>query len=365
MRIVRLFAFGFALLAFISNGVLAGIVESKGMGDVVYDGWGGPSKEDRSGALRKAMVSAIERYAAKAGTAKFRNYERVKSEIIGNIDDFILDYVVLSEKTDEDAKRYRVVIRTDINESRLNEVLDRNSAVSNTAEKARSEMTFIFVARAQTSVKGYNDKNLLRMDTSRSEDSKEYENTQDGGVDFVGEVSTSETLTTGGSVTRRADKVTYDLSSSDEFQSAIEDVLTDAGFDVVDADGLFEETDGLLSVEAFIEDFRRGKDISGGTKRNAVKGLRRIGIPYMAIGTLDIGIKDRDPATGLVRVYVTVTGKVLSLKKRRAKTVASVGPVQYAGLGPTQTVARVNALKLAAGNAARTLTQKMNSKGIY
>lgn len=365
MRIVRLFAFGFALLAFITNGALAGIVESKGMGGVVYDGWGGPSKEDRSSALQKAMVSAIERYAANAGTAKFDNYERVKSKIIGNIDDFILDYVVLSEKTDEDAKRYRVVIRADINESRLNKVLDGNSAVKNTAGDARSEMTFIFVARVETSVKSYDGKNFLQMDTSRSEGSEEYENTQGGGVDFEGKVNTSETLTIGGSVTRKEDKITYDISSSGNFKSAIKGVLTEAGFDVVDADLLFEETDGLLSVEAFIEDFRRGKDISGGTKRNAVKGLRKAGIPYMAIGTLDIGMRDQDPATGLVRVYVTVTGEVLSLKKRRAKTVASVGPVQYAGLGPTQTVARTNALKLAAGNAARTLTQKMNSKGIY
>jgi hypothetical protein len=365
VHIVRILFFGFALLTIFSNGALAGISESKGMGDVVYDGRGGPSTEDRSGALQKAMVSAIERHAANAGTAKFKNYERVKSEIINNINDFIIDHVILSEKTDEDAKRYKVVIRASINDTRLNAILDGNSAVSNTASDERSYITFVFVARAQTSVQSYRDKEFLREDTSRSEDSKEYESTQSGSSDFVGEVNTSQTRTTGGSVTRKADKETYDISSSGEFESAIGKVLTDAGFEVVEAEYVVEESEGLLSVEDFKEDFRHGDDISGATRRNAVKGLRKVGIPYMAIGTLDVGLRDKDPATGLVRVYVTVTGKVLSLKKSFPKTVAAVGPVVYAGLGPDQKVARANALKLAAESAASTLTQQMNSKGIH
>jgi hypothetical protein len=89
-----------------------------------------------------------------------------------------------------------------------------------------------------------------------------------------------------------------------------------------------------------------------------------VDIPYLAIGTLDVGMKDTDPATGLTRVYVTVTGKIVSLKKRFPKTVAAVGPIQYAGLGPSQTVARNNALKLAAESAGQTLTQQLNSKGV-
>jgi hypothetical protein len=55
----------------------------------------------------------------------------------------------------------------------------------------------------------------------------------------------------------------------------------------------------------------------------------------------------------------------LSLKRRYSKIVASVGPVQYAGLGQDEDVAKNNALKLAAENAANTLIQQMNSKGIH
>jgi hypothetical protein len=63
-------------------------------------------------------------------------------------------------------------------------------------------------------------------------------------------------------------------------------------------------------------------------------------------------------------VYVSVTGKVLSLKRRFPKTIAAVGPVQFAGLGPDQTVAKRNALILASEKAAKQLTAQLRAKGI-
>ncbi len=66
----------------------------------------------------------------------------------------------------------------------------------------------------------------------------------------------------------------------------------------------------------------------------------------------------------MTRVYVSVNGKVMDLRGRFPKTVASVGPVQYAGLGPDIIVARRNALRQAGEHAAHDLTSKMQAKGI-
>ena len=88
-------------------------------------------------------------------------------------------------------------------------------------------------------------------------------------------------------------------------------------------------------------------------------------MPYLALGTLDVGMKSKDPATGLVRVNVTVTGKVLDVSGRFPKTASSVGPVQIAGLGPNPTVARTNALSKAAETAARQLSDELNAKGFH
>ena len=137
-----------------------------------------------------------------------------------------------------------------------------------------------------------------------------------------------------------------------------------AGFEVVDAEYLADETDGLVDVERFIEDFKYGDDITGKTRRDAVKGCRSVDVMFFSIGTLDVGMKDKDPVSGLTRVFVSVTGKIMSLKKRFPKTVASVGPIQYSGLGPDQTVAKRNALKLAAERAAKELTAQLRAKDI-
>ena len=64
------------------------------------------------------------------------------------------------------------------------------------------------------------------------------------------------------------------------------------------------------------------------------------------------------------RVAVTVNARVLDVTQTIPDTIASVGPVQYAGVGPTEGEARTNALKLAANNAARELTSQLTNLGL-
>jgi hypothetical protein len=82
------------------------------------------------------------------------------------------------------------------------------------------------------------------------------------------------------------------------------------------------------------------------------------------MGTLDVGLSDTDPATGNIRVYVTVTGKVLDLQGRFPRTVSSVGPIQFSGLGPNESVARSNALRLASESAAQQIADEMSLRSI-
>ena len=61
---------------------------------------------------------------------------------------------------------------------------------------------------------------------------------------------------------------------------------------------------------------------------------------------------------------MTVTGKVLDVRGRFPRTVSSVGPMQYAGTGPSETVARTNALQLAAEKAAQQMINELNVKAV-
>jgi hypothetical protein len=87
-------------------------------------------------------------------------------------------------------------------------------------------------------------------------------------------------------------------------------------------------------------------DLKPATLASLVSGMRAAQIPYVALGTLDVGLADTDGNTGLMRVAVTVNAKLLDISQTIPDTLASVGPVQYAGVGPTEDEARNNALKL-------------------
>ena len=353
--------FGFAGLTQIS---VAQPVEEKGMAYVSYGGFR-PKTVDKEEAVRLAKLNAVERFASRGSASKLKSYEKQRQIIASRLDDYVLDVRILSEESDKKTKRHTVVLRATINANRLNNLLDSNSVVGQTDSDERSYMTFVFVAREQRSVKSYDARVVKRTDTQSSVSGYEQEQGSGASIEYAAERNESDISQSGGSLTQKVDEIEYDISSADGINVAMTEVFSTVGFEVVEAEYLEEESNGLVSVQAFKNDYRYGDDISGSTRRNAAKGLKNLDVPYMALGTLDVGVKDTDPSSGLSRVYVTVTGKVIDASKRFPKTVASVGPVQHAGLGPNQTVARNNALKLAATEAARELANQMNAKGIY
>lgn len=348
-----------------SSFALAQAIDTKGMATVNYSSRFGPSSGEKTEAVMQAKINAIERYIANSSQSKMNTYESHRTEIEGTIDDYLLQYSVISEDTDKDSRRYQVVIKTSINANRLNSFLDGKSSIGTVSSDEASYMTFLFVARVQKSVKSYDARVVKREDSKSAVEGSEYESSAGPNIEYQANQSNTEISESGGSSTQKSDIVEYDVFSAEGINSAMTEVFTTVGFEVVEAEYLEEESNGLVSVDAFISDYSTGDDLSGGTKRNAAKGLKELEIPYMAIGTLDVGIKDIDPNSGLTRVYVTVNGQVLDVSKRFPKKVAAVGPVQHAGLGPTEQVARNNALKVAATEAARELTNQMNAKGIH
>lgn len=364
MQITKKIVSGLLILFFSQMHSFAADVSSKGMADIEYSGRS-PSSQVMGDALKQAKINAIERYIAGTSQSMMRNFEQVRSQVDSDVDAYILGTSIVSEDTNKDAKRYSVVVRVDINVAKLGNALQDSSAVGNASNSEKSYITFIFVAREQASLKSYDAKVFKRTDSSSSEDGAEFESAGASGAEYASSSNRSDSITTGGSVEQKSDKIEYAVSTASEINSTMTGIFSTSGFEVVEAEYLEDETGGLISLESFKRDFSQGDDISAETKRNAAKGAQSVDVPYVALGTLDIGMKDIDPVSGLTRVHVTVNGKVIDVSGRFPKTSASVGPVQYAGLGPNQTVARNNALKLAAEAAAKELTEQLNARGVH
>ena len=80
---------------------------------------------------------------------------------------------------------------------------------------------------------------------------------------------------------------------------------------------------------------------------------------------MDVGLSEIDPVTGNQRTYVSVKSQVWNIDKRLPRKVASVGPVQYQGLGPNARVAQTNALIQAAEYVGNEIVNQLNAKGLY
>ena len=360
------------LICLVAGNALA-TISAKGVGSVAFATAAGPA--EKAEAVRLAKVNALERHFAETDQAQQKNYEGVRGDIVAHIDEYILSTQVLSETEDAATKQYTVVLRAEINDLRLSSKIASSSATAATPAGQRSMLTFLFVTREQAAVQVFDERVSKRVDTSGNADTSaqgSHEGTEGERVKRS-EVSTHESetattsattvksavVTTGGSATQKADAVSWRVGSATELNSIVTGVFSAAGFEVVEA----EFIEGI-DVEAFRTDYSSADNPSPGTLRAAAAGALRAEVPYLVIGTMDVGMRDKDPTTGLNRIYVTVMGKVLDVTGKFPKTVSSVGPIQFAGTGPTDMVARTNALSLAGEKATTQLMSELNAKAV-
>lgn len=344
-------------------------VSEKGMGRITYSGE--LTATDRQQAMRKAEINALERYVANTNSARARTFEQKRSQFETKADNYILGSVLLSEDDNPPAGSYSVVIRADINVTRLlNDLGSQSASMNDGAVKQRPAMiTFLFMARSQSSVQSFDAKVYKREDTggASKKETREGESVRTHSVETSDQIRdhSSSTISRGGSTTRKADKVQWTVTQASEINSAMTGKFADSGYDVIEANQVEDASGGLLNIAAIRRAYSEGSDLPSQMIRETTKGVHEAGLALLALGTLDVGMQDIDPISGNTRVYVTVTGKVYDVRGRFARTITSVGPVQYAGLGPNATVARTNALKTAAQNAAQTMVDELKNKNVY
>lgn len=368
-----------AALAALAVSASAQVQQARGKASVSYVGKAA-SAEDKAKANMAAQLKAVEFYYAEAGQSEAENFDAVREKILANPDRYILESTVLAEEESADKKQYTVAVRVSLNVANLRNAVKANSAVAKAGPAGRSPLAFLFVSRQVDSTKAFDDRVYKRVDTSadakargsKSEKGTEGESVSKSQVSTNASTSTqqslavktSATVETGGSTTRRSAESTWRLLPSANLAQVFTSTFSKSGFKVSEAAMVEPYTNGKFKVADVENDYKSGMDLKSATLASMVAGMRNAQIPYVALGTLDVGMADKDPQTGLARVAVTVNAKILDISQTIPDTIASVGPVQYAGVGPTEDEARTNALRLAANNAARELTSQVTNVGV-
>jgi hypothetical protein len=358
---------------------VAQVQQARGKASVTYQGRGA-SADDKARATQAAQLKAVEFFYAEAGESESENFDAVREKILANPDRYILESTVLGEEDMPDRRQYTVAVRVALNVANLRNLVKSNSAVAKAGATEKSQLVFVFVSREVASVKSFDDRVYKRVDESVSGSARGASaQTGSEGESIRGnQIGTSEStsakadfsanrtrsLETGGSTVKRSSEATYRLYPSANLNVVFTGMFARAGFEVIEAGMAEPATGGRFSVAKVEEDYQTGNDLKSATLQSIASGMRTAGVPYVALGTLDISAPGKDPATGLVRVGVTVNAKVYNVSKAIPSTQAAVGPVQYAGVGPDEDSARGNALKLAANSAARELTSQLTAKGM-
>ena len=353
MQMIR--ALLLSLLLVVGHEASAATATAKGQATVKYETSLFGKKvtpEVRAQALLQAQLRAVEKHYAEAGDAQTQNLDAIRDKVKADPERYILETAILSEEDRPDMGQYTVTVRATLNVSQLNNAVKSTSAVAQAGNGQKSKLTFIFVSR--------------QTDTSQRFDDREYQSVE---VKEQGKASKNAaryraSAETGGSTTRKATKKTYTIFPSNYLKSVFNGVFASAGFKVVDAAYLEPYSKGLLKIKSVEADFKSGNDLQPQTERDVANGLQNAKVPYIAYGTLDVRLADTDPATGMYRVSVAATGKLLDASESIPETKAEVGPIQAAGLGPTEEEAQVNALKKAAQDVARELLSQMTNVGL-
>jgi hypothetical protein len=343
-----------------------------------------PSAAEIADVTRQANLNAFERYAADAGEATLANFDRVRDSVAAHLDSYMLGSFELLRTVDSTARRLSVTVRVDINAARLANMIQGTSAVGKTAAAQRSLIGVFVMAREASGVERFADEQrhdartqVSSQSASKSDSSaanKEFDSVKNGTVALVDSTSRSSLRNDNASAAnstvqsasslQRSDKVIYAVSQAEDLNLSLSGMFAKSGFEVVESAFLDDGAKPGLA-DAIRSDFGTGDDIATPTLLRLVKAAKTAEVPFILVGTVDLGIQTKDPVTGGVRVYAKVTGKVLDLRGRLPKTAVSVEPAQFAGVGPTLAVARLNALHNAADAIGREVIARLDVKGVH
>ncbi len=389
MQVVR-YIIAVVLAAFAMQ-VSAQVQQARGQYSMVYKELVGAAAlksapaEIKQKAQQEAALKAVEAYYAEGGQSESANFDAIRGKILENPGRYILETTVISETDNPKDFQYSVVVRVSLNVANLRNAVQASSAVAKAVDGEKSALSFVFVSRQVDSTKSYDDRVFKRRDDSAaysaatqdrgavSEKTSEGESIKRAQISTHGSasqevnqavsVSAKSTVTseTGGSTVSRASESTWRVVPSANLNQVFIAQFSQAGYDVIEAAMVESEKFKISDIET---DYKSGNDLQPKTLRSIAAGMKEAQIPYIALGTLDVGFPTKDAQTGLVRVAVTVNAKVWDVTRPIPRTRVAVGPVAYSGVGPSEDEARGNALKLAASSASQELSSRMNTMGI-
>jgi hypothetical protein len=337
-----------------SNAMLNG---SCGRGDTVK---GKKDKQIFSDTLLQAKSNAIRVHVANRGIAIANAFESKKTEILNEIDVFLLNQNIriLCERK---SKVLKISVTGDLNQS----AFDRTLALKQSMTKDRSRITSVFVARRQKEVKSFETrKTTVARNIETSEATQIAEINTDGSMSATGSAQSTQMSESGGNKTFKSDRIEYETYRPDGLETAINEIFVSLGYRPINNSQVEDFSDGKFDVARFEAEFSSNENISNKTLSDAFSAISSI-IPILVVARLDVGAPVIKGGNENPLVVVDVKAQVYKFDGLFYETVASYGPVQVKNSGITATAAENNAILEASRVAATQLGAQLLQNNIY
>ncbi len=315
--------------------------------------------EDYNDALLKAKMSILDQRFSKESAAVTNDFITNKDNFTNAIDEILINQTVSSNCQ---KNTFKLALRTNLNESLISSLLiGKNKAM---ISGPRSRVSAVFLARRQSSVQTFQNRKIEAQKAGASEEIVGESTDADGQYSYSESSSSQSFSESGGSVIKKADKIIWDVSTSNDLDAAVSQTFSSFGYRFIDIAQVEAISNGKLSVDQFKLEFGSGDDLSSSTQGSVFSALSGK-IPIFVISTIDIGVADQNPVSGEATVYVSVTAKAYQDDGLFYGTVASVEPQQFSASGPNQTVAETRALVKAARSASEEVVRQLYAAKIY
>jgi len=334
--------------------------ELKVSGSYKYKSWD-IKQEDREAAVLDLKKDALKKFANdkfKNNKSGYRDYKKIESEIIKNIDDIVNIISFLVDDNDKKNKTLNLTAKVEVNEMEFDFLIDDASGISNAMPSEISDIAIVTVAARLLKSNTFQDK-----ETNVTKNSDETYQAETSNIDATGaEVSTvseSQSITqSGGSTETKLTNVEYGpiQGLDEELFARSAQVFNDNMFNPIDASQFLDTT-------KILNEYILGDSLSRDTKNEMYRSIIDYEIPYLIVSKIKVDGLKTDSATGQKEASLRAISEVFECD-RFCKSVATVGPIRARKIGMNDNDAITNALIYAVETAAQQSVDMMNAKGV-
>jgi len=310
----------------------------------------------------KACKNAFRKYVQEMEESKRMIFTSIEDQIYENLSKYMVCETVVEENIDKKKKKIEVVMKADIDETRLDIEIKKSSKVFDTNSGDKSKLAMIFFSRTVAAQRQYDEK-VTKMD-KKTKGIEIAEEENDTGISS----STTETNVTqsGGSKLKKADISEYVVDDNDtvKLEAGMKEIFTKARFEPVSGGRQIRKSWRKLKIE-IVNSLESGGGIPEEIRWDIEDLLMEKNVSYVVFAYFDVGVPEIDAATGNQVVNAAITiAEISRLGNNDPVSLGTISGVQMRGKGSNNDIAKNNAINLVAKETAKKLVALINSKGI-